>query len=378
MFIVDDYAPKTAEEAFFHKDIIQKLLILSRDESIPHLLFYGPSGAGKRTIIRIFLEMLYDKTVHDIVDSTYKVSGSGNTVTEVVIKQSNYHIIIEPNNNNFDRYLIQEVVREYAKRMPMNIFTTKKVFKTVLINNVDNLSYYAQTALRRTMEKYSDTCRFIVWSESLSKVIDPLISRCYSIRIPLPSDRELFQWLYKVSVMENINNISLDMFTYILDSVQGNIREGLWRLQLIKNEKNSDSFIFDNMYKESIEDIVNIILYCKIDSVIDIREYLYDIMITNINETKILKDILDKLLTNKHISIDCKYKIIEEASFYEFNLIRKRREIIHLEGFIQKVIYILYKSKHYKLPKKQRSIKIKDDMVTNNKNVVKNIVLSST
>ena len=83
--------------------------------------------------MELLLEMLYDKSVHDIVDSIYKVAGSGNTITEVVIKQSNYHIIIEPNNNNFDRYLIQEVVREYAKRMPLNIFTTKKVFKTVVI-----------------------------------------------------------------------------------------------------------------------------------------------------------------------------------------------------------------------------------------------------
>ena len=93
MFIVDEYSPKTIDEAFFNKVILDKLMILSKDESIPHLLFYGPCGSGKRTIIRLFLEMLYDNTVHDICDSIYKVAGSGNSVTEVTIKQSNYHIM---------------------------------------------------------------------------------------------------------------------------------------------------------------------------------------------------------------------------------------------------------------------------------------------
>jgi len=365
MFIVDEYSPKTIEEAFFNKDILEKLEILSKDDSIPHLLFYGPKGSGKKTIIRLLLEMLYDKSVHDIVDSIYKVAGSGNTVTEVVIKQSNYHIVIEPNNNNFDRYLIQEVVREYAKRMPLNIFSTKKVFKTVLINKVDNLSYYAQTALRRTMEKYSDTCRFILWSESLNKVIDPLISRCYSIRVPLPSDKDMFKWIYKVSVEENLNLSFFDLID-IVDSSEGNIREGLWKLQLIKNCNNK----CDDMYKISIVEIVDTMLQHEIVSIIEIREQLYDIMITNINETVILKDILNELLNNNNIPIESKYLIVESASKYEFNLIRKRREIIHLEGFIQNVIYILYYDNNFISPSTRIKKKYREEYKRDKKNIV--------
>ena len=63
MYLVDKYDPKSVETVYFHKDILKKLVLLSKDESIPHLLFYGPEGSGKKTIIRLFLEMLYDKTI---------------------------------------------------------------------------------------------------------------------------------------------------------------------------------------------------------------------------------------------------------------------------------------------------------------------------
>ena len=133
MFFVDKYAPKKVKDAFFHKEELNKLKTMSKDDAIPHIIFYGPSGCGKKTTINIFLEMLYDEEVHNLVNSVYNVTGSGNNSTQVTIKQSNYHIVIEPNNNNFDRYLIQDVVKEYAKRVPLGVFTSQKFFKTVLI-----------------------------------------------------------------------------------------------------------------------------------------------------------------------------------------------------------------------------------------------------
>jgi replication factor C subunit 3/5 len=344
MFFIDKYSPSSVEDVFFNKNILEHLKIISKDESVPHTIFYGPPGSGKKTIIKLFLEMLYDETVHNTDDSMYKVSGSGNNETNVIVKQSNYHIVIEPNNNNFDRYLIQEVVQEYAKRMPLNIFSVKKVFKTVLINNVDNLSYYAQTALRRMMEKYSDTCRFILWCRSLSKVIEPLNSRCLSIRIPSPSDAQIFQHIYKISIEENIK-LDITDYTKIIDMANGNIKTSLWLLELKKYGHD-----FKNIYDRQIAKTVNIMLRCEIDSVIQIRDIVYNIMITNINKTKILKDILDCILQNEHITIDCKYDIVREAGIYEYNLMRCRREIVHFEAFFQKVIYILYHSKEYVIP----------------------------
>ncbi|CAH6421761.1 replication factor C [uncultured virus] len=335
MLLKDKYSPKNNDEVYFHKEILEKLKSMSEDDSIPHTIFYGPEGSGKKTTINSFLEMIYDDQVHKTHDTIYTVTSSGNSTTEVVIKQSNYHIIIEPNNNNFDRYLIQDVVKEYARRRPLGIFTKKKPFKTVLINNIDNLSYYAQTSLRRTMEIYSTTCRFIMWSRSLSKVIDPLRSRCYSIKIQSPTTDELFNFLLYVNFKEN-SNLQLKDFVKILNNSNRNVKKALWFIQL-KIFGQDDQITYD----EIINNICQLILSRNIREVINIRELLYKIMITNFVGSQIIKDIIYKLLTS-NISFESKLNIVEIAAKYEHNLIRGRREIIHLEAFVVGIMRILY------------------------------------
>lgn len=344
MFFVDKYQPQRYEDSKFHNLILDRLQIISKDESIPHVIFYGPQGSGKKTMIKLFLQMLYDDTVNNIEETIFKVSGSGNNESDVSIKRSNYHIEIEPNNNNFDRYLIQEVVREYAIRMPLNVFTVKKVYKTVLINNVDNLSYYAQTALRRMMEKYSDTCRFILWCRSLSKVIDPLVSRCLGIRVPAPSDNDIFKHVYRVSIEESIN-MTIEDYIDVVKKANGNIKAALWSLQFKKYD-----FDDTNAYVRELKKIVVYILQRDIRYIEKIRDILYNVMITNISETDILRDLMTELIESEHVTIDCKYKIVQSASTYEYNLMRCRREILHLEAFIQSVIKILFESNDYKIP----------------------------
>ena len=99
-----------------------------------------------------------------------------------MIKQSKNHIIIEPNSNGFDKYLIQEIIQEYAKSELLNIIKQRKLFKVVIINKIDNLSYYAQASLRRTMEIFTQTARFILSCNFSSKLIDPIQSRCTVFR----------------------------------------------------------------------------------------------------------------------------------------------------------------------------------------------------
>ena len=279
--------------------------------------------------------MIYDEDVTKTNDSVYKVSGSGNSSTDVVIKQSNYHIVIEPNNNNFDRYLIQDVVKEYAKKVPLNVFATKKSFKTVLINNVDNLSYYAQTSLRRTMEKFSGTCRFIMWCRSLSRVIDPIRSRCYCFRIQAPSSSEMLELIANVAYSESIK-LTLKDYKEIIGLANGNIKKTLWLLQLKKY-----NISYETSYDKAIKKIVELVLTCDISSCNDIRNNLYNIMITNIAGTKIMKDIVQAIYESNNVAEKGKLCIAEVAAKFEHNLIRGRREIIHLEAFVAGLMNVL-------------------------------------
>lgn len=335
MFLIDKYNPKNIYETVFHKKLLQRLFVMSQDESIPHLIFYGPHGVGKKTIIRLLLENIYDKDIDKLVDSNYVVTGSGNVVNDILVKQSNYHIIIEPNNTNFDRYLIQDVVKEYAKLMPLDVFKTKKVFKTVVINNMDKLSYYAQMSLRRTMEKYSTTCRFIMWCTSISKIIDPLRSRCVCIRVPAPTTIELIDWLLTISYKEKFN-ITIQHIADIINRSKNNIKEATWILESLIMGCNPKS-----TYDDAIESITELIMEKDMSSILKIRELIYNILITNINGGSIIKDVMILLCRNNNIPMVTKVKILENASKYEHNIVRGRREILHLDAFVCHVISIL-------------------------------------
>ena len=335
MFFIDKYIPKNIQESHFHKELLNILEVMSKDESIPHLIFYGPEGSGKKTIIRLLLQMLYDDDVNNTNMNNYTVIGSGNKTNTISIKQSNYHIVIEPNNNNFDKHLITDVVRYYAKKVPLNIFKTKRSFKTVLINSIDNMSYYAQTSLRRTMEKHSKTCRFIMWCHSLSKVIDPLKSRCLCFKVPSPTGSDIFTYVFKVNIAEKMN---LDFFKLsdISEKSNGNIKKALWILQLVKSK-----YDYNTEYNKSLKNLVNIILKYDLNTINEIRNILYNIMITNIDGTQIICDILTEILKRK-ISESLKCSIINLAAKYDHNIVRGRREIIHLEAFIVSIMNELY------------------------------------
>lgn len=319
---------------YFHKEIFRKLQNIAKDDDIPHIIFYGNPGSGKKTTLNLFLEMIFDKSVYKLDNSKYTVVSSGNIENEVFVKQSDHHIIIEPNNNNFDRYLIQDIVKVYAKKYPLSIFEKNRNFKAVQINHLDNLSYYAQTSLRRTMEIYSRSCRFIMWCYSLSKVIEPLRSRCLCIHVPTQSPDELIKWTYNIASLENIQ-LNPYLLHRILESSNGNLKKILWKLDLYKYRKK-----INNAYEKLILKLIDEII--GDGKIPKIREYLYNMMITNIPSNTIIKDILNIILiNNNNISDNKKLDIISCASNYEYGLSKSRRDIMHIEAFINKIMMIL-------------------------------------
>lgn len=334
----DSWINTNPSKCFFHKEIFNKLKKIAEDDGMPHVIFYGNPGTGKKTMINLFLEMIFDKSIYKLDDSKYTVISSGNIENEVIVKQSDHHIIIEPNNNNFDRYLIQDIVKEYARKYPLCIFEKNRNFKMVQINNLDNLSYYAQTSLRRTIEKYSKTCRFIMWCYSLSKVIEPLRSRCLCIHVPTQSEEDLVQWTFNISSLENVN-INLPILSWIVQNSNGNLKDILWKLDLYKYCGK-----IQNGYQKSLVSLINEI---TTDGDIQIiRDYIYKMMITNISSNVIIKDILNiiliKLDNDKYSNSKNKSsQIIDHASNFEYRLSKGRRDIIHIEAFILNIINVL-------------------------------------
>jgi replication factor C subunit 3/5 len=328
MLLIDKYNPKNVGESYFHEDIIKLLNCMKSDEAIPNIIFYGPVGSGKKTLIKLFMEMLFDENVHKTKNVEYKVTGSGNKTTFENVKQSDYHIVFDPKNNNSDRYMIHDIVKEYAKRPSLDVFKTSRKFKIVLMNNLDNMAYYAQTSLRRTMEIYNVNVRFIMWCESLYNIIEPLRSRCFCLRVPAPPDGQMFEYLFKISLKENIF-IPEKEFANIIVKAKGNIKDGLWALEYSRH-----SCEFTTDYYKSLNKILDLVIERRLSDVMIIRNIISSLMITNFDKTVIMRDIINTMCESKKISDKAKQKIVFESAKLQHQLVKGRREIIQFDALI--------------------------------------------
>ena len=322
------------------KDIINELETQNwRYSNLQHLVVYGPKGCGKEYIVENFLKKIYGNI--ETNDIEYIITGYSNTKEKVTIKQSKYHILIEPNNNGFDKYLIQEIIQEYAKAENLNIFKYKKLFKVVVINKIDNLSYSAQASLRRTMEKYADICKFIFIGDQLSKVIEPLRSRCLLIRVPLPTKNQIIESLLQISIRENIT-ITKEDYNNILDNCDYQVNNAIWCLEMKRiGLENNHSWL--DIIKQMVDLFFDFkkINHTELSNFIKkIREYFYILFITNIDIKKILNHFMIEFI-KKFDSLEMKFNIINIISSYEVRICEGTRFIVHVEAMMIKILKLL-------------------------------------
>jgi len=229
---MDKYQPKSIEDLDFNHNITDILKTISQKEDFPHLIFYGPEGAGKKTRIKALLSLIYNSGVYR-VNSEMKELKVNSTSIEYSITSSNYHLELTPSDAEFyDRVVIQKVIKESASSTIIDVKCPKK-FKVIVLHEIDNLTREAQAALRRTMEKYTKSCRLIMSCNSLTKIIPPIRSRCLSIRVPCPSESDIKTILTNIKLSESVN-ISDRQLELIVQSCDRNIRRAVNSLQLSK------------------------------------------------------------------------------------------------------------------------------------------------
>ena len=208
---VDKYRPSSFDELSFHEDLTKRLRNLCSSNDIPHLLFYGPSGAGKRTRAGCVLKALFGPRADKkkVVHRVFKVGESSKQV-EVTTVASSHHVEFNPSESgNNDRLVVQELIKDMASFAPMDMTSSsvsiKKSLKVIVLHEVDQMSRLAQQALRRTMEKYSRTCRIIMIAESVTRVLEPLRSRCLGIRVGLPTEGRIQSVLSGIAKREGVS-----------------------------------------------------------------------------------------------------------------------------------------------------------------------------
>lgn len=151
-----------------HSNIIDKLQYFHQQHKIPNILFHGPSGSGKKTIVYNFLNLIYDNNKDKIKDFVMSVNCAHGKGIKFIRDELKFFAKTHINSNGGD------------------------VFKSIILLNADKLTIDAQSALRRCIELFSHTTRFFIIVEDKYKLLKPILSRFCEIYIPPPAIGNLY------------------------------------------------------------------------------------------------------------------------------------------------------------------------------------------
>lgn len=199
---IDKYRPLSLDQLDFHTQQCELLRQLARSGDLPHLLFYGPSGAGKKTRVLAVLNELFGPGVYKVKCETRSFKAGSSSNVDITVLQSNYHIDMTPSDVwHHDKVVVQKIIKEIGSSRNPDM----RSFKVVILNQADQLTHEAQASLRRTIEKYTATTRIVLVCNSLSRVIGPLRSRCLGIRVPAPENTDIRNILRFIASRENVD-----------------------------------------------------------------------------------------------------------------------------------------------------------------------------
>lgn len=309
---------------------------------IPNTIIYGEDGCGKYTLMNLWLSHIFGKDIYNIKKTIMEYKTT-NKVLELNIFYSNYHYIVNPALYGiYDKSFLQNFINDVSNTSNISkSIEGTKLYKIIVIQNAEQLTLNAQNALRSTIEKYINTCRFIFLSKSLNKIIEPIISRCMCIKIPKPSNDYILNILTKTCDLNEFKydeNYQFDNVKLkdIADNSDGNIKKAINILELCIIDENNKLSNFDE-FNSTINTIVNLILKKDAFLIYEIRNEIFKLLVSCQKPNAIFKNLLICIL-KKINDNTIKNNIINICSNVQYKSIIGNRPIIFLENMIINII----------------------------------------
>ena len=310
---IEKYRPKTLDEVSGQQEIVERLKTYAAAKSLPHLLFTGTAGIGKTTCaVALAREMFGD---------TWSM---------------NFRELNASDERGID--VVRTQIKQFARTSPLG----DAEFKILFLDEADALTNDAQAALRRTMENYAETCRFILSCNYSSKIIDPIQSRCAIYRFRPLTEDAVREEMDRIAKAEGIV-IEEDAYKAITYVAQGDMRKAINALQGAAIV--ADSVTAANVYAVTStakpEEISMLVALCKEGDFETSERMLHMLMYDKgIAPNELLNQLYREVSAAKELDRRVKTDLIDAIGETDFRLSEGANADIQMDALIAKFIKI--------------------------------------
>jgi len=305
----EKYRPKDFSDIKGQKEIVKRVKAFVEQKNMPHILFAGPAGVGKTSLSLVIARKLFGESWHN-----------------------NFLELNASDERGID--VIRIKVKDFARTRAIGDVP----FKIIYLDECDALTKEAQQALRRTMENYTQTCRFILSCNYSSKIIDPIQSRCAIFRFKPIDEHDLNLLIDKIAKDENLK-IDEKAKKALIEISEGDCR-------MLENILQSSASLEKHITEELIYSMVSVARPKEINEVLKLaletkfkesRDKLLDVMLNyGLSGLDIIQQI-QKELINLDLDNKKKMDLIAECGEAEFRMTEGSDEYLQLEAFLAKV-----------------------------------------
>ncbi|MDH3191385.1 MAG: replication factor C small subunit [Nitrosopumilus sp.] len=285
---VEKYRPQILSDIVNQTEIIGSLQALTKDPTdMPHLLFSGSAGVGKTTTALCIARQILGEYVKDY---TLELNASDERGIGMV----------------------REKVKKFSRYAGM----VDVPFKIIILDEADEMTSDAQTALRRIIEDTAKNCRFILIANNISKIIDPIQSRCATFKFTSIPEEDVISHLEKISKKEKIKTDKKGL-KEIYDYSEGDLRHAINLLQATASiGAISEEHVKASAGLTKTTDVDGVLKLSLEGKILDAREKMIELIkVYGMSESDFLKYLNSAVFKSKHEKLSDILKVIAKYDY---------------------------------------------------------------
>jgi replication factor C small subunit len=310
----EKYRPKRLKDIADLESIVQRLLSFAEKKNMPNLLFVGPPGTAKTSAA---LCLSYELFGERAMENTLELNASDERGIQTV----------------------REIIKDFARSRSVS---ESVPFKILILDECDNMTNDAQQALRRIMEKYASTCRFILIANFQGGIIEPIQSRCSVFRFSPFPESVIIEQVKRLAKMENIRYDD-EGLKEIARQADGDMRKAINTAEAAAASSGEITGltvreVTGKLYSTEVEKMLKAAIDGNYDGAANILKQM--LQQTGYSGRDVVKEVHKSLGTLK-ISEKGKLMLIEATSEIDYRLSLGADPEIQLEGLLAMISLIL-------------------------------------